>query len=133
MESHSDSPLHSVAVLGLTYPYGLAAILIAFDSVVAWDVAGLTVMMEHIPLYTSADPCSRHTDVGRLDHILMVEDVISVCLVYGIEQTTSDFRKDAELHILVLKVESSVLLHLTVSGHVVVQRIRIDASAGSLI
>ena len=65
-------------------------------------------MMEYVPLHTARDPCSEHTHVCRLDYALTVEDLITVGLVCRIEKTTSDVRKHTDLHIIILKVNSSV-------------------------
>ena len=133
MESDTDGPLHSVAILGLAYPDCLRAVCVVLDLPVARDVACLSMVMECIPLHSTADPCSRHTDIGRLHDSVAVEDVIAVGLVDSIEQTTADLRKDTELHVLVLHVETVVGDILAFACHVVVERIRIDAPLGSLV
>ena len=70
----------------------------------------------------------------------MIEDIITISLVHCVEKTTSDLRKDAELHILVLKEESLVgtvlllTLHVLVHDiHIVIKNIWIDASASTLV
>ena len=89
--------------------------------------------MEGIPLDSTTDPCSCHTYVCRFYNSVAVKDVVAVCLVYGIEQTASDLRKNTELNVLVLHVETVISDFLTLSGHIVIERVRINASLCSLV
>ena len=65
--------------------------------------------------------------------MIMVKYVITVGLVNCVNQTTADFGKHTEFHIFVLHIESLVGHGILFSGHIVVQKIRINASACSLI
>ena len=122
-----------MAVFGLAYPDCLAAVRVFHDFVVAWGMGSRTMMMEHVPFHASGHPGAQHSHIGRLDDMVVVEYIITIGLVDGINQTSADFRKHAKFHIFVLHVESLVGDGILLSGHVVVQKIRINASARSLI
>ena len=133
MQGDSYRPLHTLAVFRLAEPDGLRAVRIIHDAPVARHVAGLAMVVEHVPLHASADPGSRHSHIRRLDAVLMVEDVIAVGLVNGIEEPSADGRENAELDIFVLEIEGLIGHHLPVAGHIVIESIRIYAPPGSLV
>ena len=90
-----------------------------------------TMMMEHVPFHSTGHPGAQHAHIGRLDHMVVVEYVITIGLVNRINQTSADFGKHAKFHIF--HIESLVCDGILLSGHIVVQKIRINASACSLI
>ena len=121
-------------------PDGLAAVLVLHDLAVDRHIGGVSVVVEHIPLHTTGNPRTEHTYISRLHHFIMIEDIISVCLVDSIEQTTADLRKHAKLHILILEEESLVCTHLLLTFHIlvdnihiVIENIRIYTSACTLV
>ena len=133
MQGDADGPLHAVAVFSLTEPDGLAAIAVVHDLPVAGDVRSLTVMMEDVPLHAAADPGSCHTDICGLDTVLMIENVISVGLVYGIEKTSANGGQHAQFDIFVFEIQRLVGDDLALAGHIVVERVGIHAAAGPLV
>ena len=133
MEGYSDGPGHSVAIFSLPYPDCLAAVGVAFDPVVARSVCRGPVMMEHIPFHTSGHPGPEHSDIRRLDHVVVIEYVVAVGLVHGVDEAASDLRKDTQFDIFILHIESLVGDSLLLTGHIVVQEVRIDASARPLV
>ena len=120
MERDADGPRHPVAEFGLADPDGLAAVPVFDDTVVARDVRRGPVVVEDVPLDAARDPGSGHADVRRFDHVLVVEDVVAVGLVDGIEQPSADLREHAQFHVFVLEVEGLVAHRLSVARHVVV-------------
>ena len=132
-ERDSDRPLHPMAILSLAKPDRLRAVAIIDNPPVTRNMAGLAVMVEGIPLYATTDPRSGHSHIGRLDHAIPVKDVVTVGLVDGIQQPASDLREYAQLHILVLHIETIVGHILLLTGHVVIERIGIDTSFGALV
>ena len=91
------------------------------------------MVMKHVPFHAAGHPGAQHSHIGRLDDMVVVEYVITIGLVDRIDQTSADFGKHAKFHIFVLHVESLVYDGILLSGHVVVQKIRINASARPLI
>ena len=133
MKGYADSPLHAVTVLSFTNPDGLGAVRVIYYPPVAGHMGSLAVMVEHVPLHAAAYPGTCHAHICRFDAILVVKDVVAVCLVHGVEKAAADFRKHTQFHILVLQVESLVRNLLTVTCHVVIEGIGINASSCSLI
>ena len=132
-ERDADGPRHAVAEFGLADPDGLAAVPVLDDAVVARDVRRGAVVVEDVPFDTARNPRSRHADVRRLDHVLVVEDVVAVGFVDGVEQPSADLRQDAQFDVFVFEVEGFVAHRLFVARHVVVERIGVDRAARPLV
>ena len=132
-ERDADGPRHAVAEFGLADPDGLAAVPVLDDAVVARDVRRGAVVVEDVPFDAPRNPRSRHADVRRLDHVLVVEDVVAVGLVDGVEQPSADLRQDAQFDVFVFEVEGLVAHRLFVARHVVVERIGVDRAARPLV
>ena len=133
MQSHAYRPGHSVTIFSLPHPDCLAAVCIALDPVVARRMGGGPVVMEHIPLHAAGHPGPEHSDIRRLDHVVVVEYVVAVGLVHGIDEPPADLRQDAQFDIFILHIESLVGDSLLLTGHIVVQEVRINASARPLV
>ena len=133
MKSNSYGPLHPVAIFCFPYPNSFGTVRIVRYPPVARDMAGLSVMMERVPLDSPADPCSSHTDIGRLHHSIAVEYVIAVRLVDGIQKASSDFRKNTQFHIFILQIQTVVGNILLCPRHIVIQRVWIYTSLGTLV
>ena len=122
-----------MAVLHLADPEGLAAVAVIDDGVVYRILRRRPVVMKHVPLHATAYPRAEHPDICRLYDTLAVEYLISVGLVGGIEEPSSDVRKHADLQIVILDEERTVGgIHLLVR-RVVVHRIGIDTPLCPLI
>ena len=133
MESDAYGPLHPVTVFGFAHPDGFGAVGTLLYFPVAGDVAGLAVVVEGVPFHSSAYPRSGHSHICRFHDLVAVEDVVAVGLVHGKEQPAPDFRENAELDILIFKIETIVGDILPPAGHIVVERVGIDTPFRPLI
>ena len=91
------------------------------------------MVMKNIPFDTTANPSSCHTDICRFDTVLMVEYIITICLIYSIEEPSTNGWQDAEFYIFVFKIQGLIGDDFPVTGHIVIKGIRINASTGALI
>lgn len=65
--------------------------------------------------------------------MLVVEDIVAVGLVDGVEQPSADLRQYAQFDVFILEIEGLVAHRLFVARHVVVERIGVDRAACPLV
>ena len=133
MERKAYGPAHPVTVFHFAHPDGLAAVAVVDQLVINRILAGSPVMVEYVPFHASAYPGTEHTHIGRLYHVLAVEDFVAVGLVGGIKQPAADIWKDAELEVVVFQIQCLVGgVHLDIC-RIVVHGIRIDSALRPLV
>ena len=133
VQRNPDCPRHSVTQFGFAQPHGFATVGVRGYGVAYGHVRRRAVVVEDVPFNAARNPCARHADVRGLDYVLMVEDVVAVRFVYGVEKPAADFGQYAELDVLVFEVHRVVRHVLSDARHVVVEAVRIDAAAGALV
>ena len=133
IECHADGPRHAVALLDLADPDRLRSVAVVHQLVVDRILAGRAVVVEDVPFDAARDPCAEHADVGGFDHVLAVENLVSVGLVRGVEKASADVREHAHLQIVVLQKQGPVGGVDLFVGRIVVHGIGIDAAFGPLV
>ena len=133
VQRDADCPRHSVAQFGFAQPHGFAAVGVRAYRVAYGHVRRRAVVVEDVPFNAARNPRASHSDVRGLDDVLMVEDVVAVCFVHGVEKPAADFGQYAELDVLVFEVHRIVRHVLSDARHVVVEAVRIDAASGALV
>ena len=108
-QGQSYAPFHAVPGLNFSKPDGLAAITVLHKPVVHRQIGGSTVMMEYAPFYSPGNPCSKHSNIGRLNYMLAVENLIIVGKVGGIEEASPYIRQKTEFYIFIFQVYRPVL------------------------
>ena len=133
IESQSYCPSEPMAEFGFAYPYCAAAIGISGQRVVDREMGGSPVMVGNVPFDASRHPGSDHADQSRFYYVLPIKEIIAGRFVLCPENTSSQFRHDANLSVLIFKPDRSVGFVVTTVGEYVVHRIRINVSLCTLI
>ncbi len=92
--------------LNFSYPDGFGAVSVVHKLIVDRILARCAVMMESIPFNAAADPSAEHTHICRLDYMLAVENLVAVGFIGSVEESSAYTRQNAELDVIVLKIES---------------------------
>ena len=127
MQRHAHGPLHAVAQLQFADPHRLRSVGVILHLVLHGQEAGGAMVMRQVPLDPARDPRAQQADQRRLDHMLVVDEVVSIGFVHRREDLAAELRQDADLHILVLQIDHGVGLVFFFGGQVVVRGIGIDA------
>src|ERR1019366_3710567 len=89
-------------------------------------------MKRNVPLYAAGDPRADQSDQRRLDHVLPVDEVISVGLIHALEKASANLRQYADPDVFVLQVDNRVSLVDLLPRQRVVHRIWINGSLRAL-
>ena len=90
-------------------------------------------MVEDVPLHTARDPGAEHADIGWLDDVLTVENLVAVGLVRGIEEPAADVGQHAHFQVIVLQEQGPIGGVGLFIGRIVVHGIGIDPAPGPLV
>ncbi len=126
-QRHAHRPLHAVAQLQFADPYGLGAVGVLLHLVLHRQEAGGAVVVWQVPLDPAGDPRAQQADQRRLDHMLVVDEVVAVGFVHRLEDLAADLRQNPDLHILVFQIDHGVGLVFFLRRQIVVRGIGIDA------
>ena len=132
-EGDSYEPFHAVAELDLADPDGSAAVGILGERVVDGHEGCGAVVVRDAPLDSAGDPRAEHSYQGGLDYVLAVEEIVIVGFVEGGKDTAAHLGQDAQLDILVLKIDGVVFFVGALVGQDVEHRIGIDAALCALV
>ena len=91
------------------------------------------VMVKDIPFNSSGNPSTQHADQCRLDDVLTVNKIVSICLVDRIKNAATNLGKDAHLHEFVFEVNGVIGLRNFLIAELVDECIRINGSLCALI
>ena len=91
IEGQANQPFHAMSAFGFTEPDGLAAVRVLDQRIVDRQVGRIAVMMKGAPFHAARDPRAEHADQRRLDHMLLIEEVVLIGLVGGSKQSPADF------------------------------------------
>ena len=130
---NTDGPFETVTEFGLSDPNGFAAVGVLFHRPVYQHVAAGPVMIGNIPFNTAGEPSTEHSDEGRLDAGLGVEEIVTVCEVLGLENPSANLGKYSDADVIVLQLYDFVSLVNDLVCHHIVQRVGIDITFCSLV
>src|SRR5581483_6860046 len=99
----------------------------------AGHVRSRPMMLRPVELNPAADPRSGQTHQRRLDHILAVDEVVSVGLVHRDMDSPADLRKDHHTDVSVFDVNRIPRLVARGFFNAIVKRQRIDLAAAALV
>ena len=101
-----EHPLH------LTAPHGDAAVGVLLDRAVHGHEGARAVVLRPVELDAAADPGARQAHEGRLDDLVVVDEVPLRDLVPGHLHAAAEFRQDHHLDVFVLQPDGFVCLIL---------------------
>ena len=133
IEGEARLPAGTVHLIGVGDPAGLRTIRVLDQHVVHRTEGRRTVMLRPVELDTAADPRSAEADEGRLDHMIVVDEIVVVRLIVGTLDPTAELRQDHHLQILILEPDRMIRLILLFIIYFFDRRVRIDASGASLV
>ena len=133
IESKCGDPLCPVHLIHIVDEKGPAAVLILPDQMVHRHERSRPVVLRPVEFDAARDPWSQQPDQSRLDHVVVIYEVIAVGLVISPLDPSAEFRKNHHLYIIILKkdrVICSVCFH---AADLFRGRVRIHFSAAALI
>src|SRR5208337_1008000 len=107
-ERIADRPAHAMTDLQLAHPYRLAAIRVVLDAILHGKNGGSAMMVGNVPLDAAGDPGPDEADQRRLDDVLAVDEVVVVGFIDPLEKTAAQFRKNADLYVLIFEIDDLV-------------------------
>ena len=100
--------LRSIDLVDISRQYGNTPIFVLTDPVVNRAEGRRTMMLRPVEFNPPADPRSAQAYQSRLDHMVVVDKIISVCLVICSLNASAQFWQNHHTNILVLKPDCSV-------------------------
>ncbi len=122
-----------MAKLAFSDPDSPAAVRMLFGRPVHQHVAAGSVVIRYVPLDTTGQPRSKHTDKRRLYASLCVEEMVVIRQILSLEYSSSDLRQYSYLYVLVTKFDDLIVLVLNDVRHHIVKRVRVDVAFGALV
>ena len=77
-------------------------------------------------------PRADQPDQGRLDDMLMIDEIVVVAFIDRLEQPPANFRQNADAHVFVFEIDDVIGFVGLFVRQRIVQRIRIDPAFGAL-
>src|SRR5690348_3975412 len=133
MQAHPMHAFHALHRIVIAAPDGDGAVGMPLDFHFDGHESGGPVMLWPVELDASGDPWAGQTDERRLDHVLPVEEVISVRLIKSNMDAAADLGQHHETHPRILDVHRIPGMHDRGFDNAIYKWDRVDTPAAALI
>ena len=132
-QGQADDPFRPMAQLDFSHPDGGASVRAVDDEVVDGQKSRGPVVMGDVPFHPARDPGPQHTDEGRFDDMLAVDEVIPIGFVLGGEQPAADLGQDAQFEVFIFQIDRLVGLVLLEIAQTIEKGVGINRPLGALV
>ena len=123
----------SIHLIHIVAQHRCATIFIFLNLIINWKEGSRAVMLRPVKLNTTRDPRAGQADKCRFDDVIVIDKIITVCLVVGTLDSSAKFWKNHDFNIFILQPNCCVLFVLLFIADFFNCRIRVYLSTAALI